>query len=167
MADSQRYFFLNMIAAGVNGGSPKANHLNWLELSDWNFSMNQTADPNVKGGRPSKTSATGRFGFSIVHNGPQLFKLAASGQYLDQPITFEAERSGLAGGGATSTEVYFQLIFTRSVVSHRSLSGDDGQKIEHIELVFQAVQMTYRQVVAGVLGPAITKSYDAKSNQVT
>ena len=93
MADSQRYFFLNMIAAGVNGGSPKASHINWLELDNWDFSMNQTADPNVKGGRPSKTSATGRFGFSIVHNGPTLFKLAASGQYINTPIVFEAERS--------------------------------------------------------------------------
>jgi type VI protein secretion system component Hcp len=167
MADSQRYFFLNMIAAGVNGGSPKANHINWLELSNWDFSMNQTADPNVKGGRPSKTSATGRFGFSIVHNGPKLFQLAASGQYINSPIVFEAERSGLTGTGASSTGVYFQLTFNRSVVSHRSLSGDDGQKTEHIELVFQSVTMMYRQVVNGALGPAITKTYDAKLNQVT
>jgi len=27
--------------------------------------------------------------------------------------------------------------------------------------------MTYKQVVAGALGPAITKSYDGKLNQVT
>jgi type VI protein secretion system component Hcp len=166
MADTQRYFFLNM-QPNVNGGSPKANHLNWLELDNWDFSMNQTADPNVKGGRPSKTSATGRFGFSIIHNGPQLFNLAASGQYIDTPIVFEAERSGLTGTGGGSTGVYLQLTFTRSVVSHRSLSGDDGQKMEHIELVFQAVQMMYRQVINGALGPAITKSYDAKLNQVT
>jgi len=167
MADGQKYFFLNMIKANVNGGSPKANHINWLELDNWDFSMNQTADPNVKGGRPSKTSAVGRFGFSIIHNGPQLFKLAASGQYLDDAIVFEAERSGLVGGDAGSTGVYLQLIFTRTVVSHRSLSGDDGQKTEHIELVFQKVQMTYRQVIKGALGPAITKTYDAKSNKVT
>jgi type VI protein secretion system component Hcp len=167
MAGEQRYFFLNMIAAGVNGGSPKASHINWLELDNWDFSMNQTADPNVKGGRPSKTSATGRFGFSIVHNGPQLFNLCASGQYINSPIVFEAERSGLTGTGATSTAVYLQLTFNRSVVSHRSLSGDDGQKMEHIEIVFQSVQMTYRQVVAGALGPPITKTYDAKLNQVT
>jgi type VI protein secretion system component Hcp len=166
MADSQRYFFLNMLPT-VNGGSPKANHINWLELTNWDFSMHQTADPNVKTGGASKTSATGRFGFSIVHNGPALFQLCASGQYIDTPITFEAERSGLTGGGGASTGVYFQLIFTRSVVSHRSLSGDDGQKTEHIELVFQAVQMTYRQVVNGALGPPTTKSYDAKKNQVT
>src|ERR1017187_9355972 len=80
MAGDQKYFFLNMISAGVHGGSPKANHLAWLELDNWDFSMNQTADPNVKGGRPSKTSATGRFGFSIVHNGPYLFSLAARGK---------------------------------------------------------------------------------------
>ena len=173
MAEGQRYFFLNMIAAGVNGGSTKASHINWLELDNWDFSMNQTADPNVKGGRPSKTSATGRFGFSIVHNGPKLFQLCASGQYLSSPIVFEAERAGLsgtggaAGSGTSSTVVYFRLTFTNTVVSHRSLSGDDGQKMEHIELVFQSVQMQYYQIVAGALGPAITKSYDAKKNQVT
>jgi type VI protein secretion system component Hcp len=167
MADGQKYFFLNMIKAGIQGGSPKANHLNWLELDNWDFSMNQTADPNVKGGRPSKTSAVGRFGFSIIHNGPYLFRLAASGQYLDDPIYFEAERSGLVGGGGASTGVYLQLIFTRTVVSHRSISGDDGQKTEHIELVFQSVQMSYRQVVKGALQGPITKKYDAKSNKVT
>jgi hypothetical protein len=52
------------------------------------------------------------------------------------------------------------------VVSHRSLSGDDGLKMEHIELVFEHVSMMYRQVVNGVLGSANTKTYDAKSNQV-
>lgn len=98
MAD-QRYFFLNMINAGVNGGSTKTNHVNWLELDNWDFSMNQTADPNVKGGRPSKTSATGRFGFSIVHNGPKLFQLCSSGQFINSAITFEAERAGLTGTG--------------------------------------------------------------------
>ena len=172
MADSQRYFFLNMQPL-VNGGSPKASHLNWLELDNWDFSMHQMADPNQKGGRPSKTAATGRFGFSIVHNGPQLFNLCASGQFINTPIVFEAERAGLtgtggaAGTGASSTVVYLQLTFNRTVVSHRSLSGDDGQKIEHIELVFQSVQMVYRQVVNGVLGSNITKSYDGKSNTVS
>ena len=168
MAGDQKYFFLNLTGAGVHGGSPKAAHLDWLELDNWDFSMNQTADPNVKGGRPSKTSATGRFGFSIVHNGPMLFKLAASGQYIATPVVFEAERSGLtSGGGSTGTGVYLQLIFTKTVVSHRSLSGDDGQKMEHIELVFEKVSMMYKQVVKGVLGPAMTKTYDAKTNRVS
>ena len=168
MAGEQRYFFLNLVPAGVHGGSPKAGHQDWLELENWDFSMNQTADPNSKGGRPSKTSATGRFGFSIVHNGPMLFFLAASGQYITSPITFEAERSGLnAGAGGTGTGVYLQLVFTKSVVSHRSLSGDDGQKTEHIELVFEKVSMTYRQVVNGNLGPPMTKTYDAKTNKVS
>jgi len=156
-----------MIQAGVKGGSQKTGHVDWIELDNWDFSMNQTADPNVKGGRPSKTSATGRFGFSIKHNGPLLFKLGAAGQFINSPITFEAERAGLQSAGAqSSTMVYFQLVFNRTVVSHRSLSGDDGQKTEHIELVFEKVDMVYKQVVNGMLGSAITKSYDAKSNKV-
>jgi type VI protein secretion system component Hcp len=170
MAGDQRYFFLNMISAGIHGGSPKANHLDWLELDNWDFSMNLNADINVKSGRPDKTSAVGRFGFSIVHNGPYLFGLAASGQYIGEtsPIVFEAERSGLtSGGGSTGTGVYLQLTFTKAVVSNRSLSGDDGQKMEHIELVFEKVSMMYKQVVNGVLGPATTKSYDAKTNRVS
>jgi len=167
VADDQRYFFLDMTQAGVKGGSQKAGHPDWIELDTWDFSMSQTADPNVKGGRPSKTSATGRFGFSIKHNGPQLFKLAASGQYINTPITFQAERAGLQSAGATSSSmVYLQLVFNRAVVSHRSLSGDDGQKTEHIELVFEKVDMTYKQVIAGKLGSAVAKSYDAKTNQV-
>ena len=169
MADDQRFFFLDMTNAGVpKGGSTKAAHLNWLELDNWDFSMTQTADPNIKGGRPSKTSATGRFGFSIKHNGPQLFKLASTGQFINTPITFHAERAGMQAGGAQSTSlVYFELVFNQVVVSHRSLSGDDGQKMEHIELVFQRVDMTYRQVLDGKLGAAVPKGYDAKSNMVT
>ena len=82
-------------------------------------------------------------------------------------MLFRSERSGLTtGGGATGTGVYFQLIFKKVVVSHRSLSGDDGLKMEHIELVFEHVSMMYKQVVNGVLGSANTKTYDAKSNQV-
>jgi type VI protein secretion system component Hcp len=63
--------------------------------------------------------------------------------------------------------VYFQLTFNKVVVSNRSLSGDDGQKMEHIELVFEKVAMIYKQVINGKLGPAIQKSYDGKSNLVT
>ena len=82
MADDQRFFFLDLTAAGVHGGSQKTGHTDWLELDNWDFSMNQMADANIKGGRPSKTAATGRFGFAIKHNGPQLFKLASTGQFL-------------------------------------------------------------------------------------
>jgi type VI protein secretion system component Hcp len=168
VADDQRYFFLDMTKAGVKGGCTKAAHPDWIELENWDFSMSQTADPNVKGGRPSKTSATGRFGFSIRHNGPQLFKLASTGQYINTPIVFQAERAGLQSAGAQSSSmVYLQLTFNRVVVSHRSLSGDDGQKMEHIELVFEKVAMIYKQVINGKLGSAIQKSYDGKSNLVT
>jgi type VI protein secretion system component Hcp len=167
MADDQRYFFLNLTGAGVKGGCQKAGHIDWLELDNWDFSMNQTADPNVKGGRPTKTAASGRFGFSIKHNGPSLFKLASAGQYISTPVTFEAERSGLqAAGSQSSTLVYFQLVFNRTVVSNRSLSGDSGQKVEHIELIFEKVDITYKQVINGMAGAAVTKSYDAKSNKV-
>lgn len=162
MADDQRFFFLDLTGAGVQGGSKKTGHKDWLELDDWDFSMNQSADPNVKGGRPTKTAATGRFGFTIKHNGPRLFKLTSTGEFLPTSVTFEAERAGLTSG---QTGVYLRLKFDKVVVSNRHLSGDDGQKAEHIELAFQSVEMTYRQVIDGSLGPALTKSYDAKQNR--
>ena len=159
-----------MIAAGVPGASQKAGHVGWLELDSWDFSMNQTADPNIGGGRPTKTAASGRFGFSIKHNGPAMFKLGAMGQYISSAITFEAERSGLQAGGSTSAGtanlVYLQLVFNKAAISHRGLSGDEGQKQEHVELVFETVNMTYKPVVNGMPGPAVTKNYDAKSNKV-
>jgi type VI protein secretion system component Hcp len=166
MAD-QRYFFLDLVQAGVQGGCQKLNHTGWIELDDWSFSMHQMAEPNVKGGRPSKTSAAGSFGFTIKHNGPTIFKLVSQGAFIGQPITFEAERAGLtqAGGAANPTGVYFRLVFNNTVISSRSISGDPGTKTEHIEFAFEKVTMTYRQVVNGVLGPAVTKFYDAKSNQ--
>ena len=170
MAENQRFFFLDMTKNGVpKGGCMKLAHKDWLELDDWDFSMHQTADPNIKGGRPSKTSATGRFGFKIKHNGPSIFKLAAMGQFIADttPITFHAERSGLiTAGEGSSIMVYLELVFNRVAVSHRSISGDEGDKTEHVELAFEKVQMTYWPIVNGKLGTAVTKMYDAKSNRI-
>jgi type VI protein secretion system component Hcp len=160
MADDQRFFFLDLTAAGVHGGSQKAGHTDWLELDDWNFSMQQTANPNVKGGRPSQTAASGRFGFTIKHNGPMLFKLASTGTMITAPITFQAERAGTTAG---QTQVYFQLVFTNIVVASRAISGDDGDKTEQIDLSFESVNMTYWQIVRGSPGPAITHTYNVKS----
>jgi type VI protein secretion system component Hcp len=162
MADEQRFFFLDLRPAGVSdGGCKKASHPKWVELDDWNFSMIQEAEPNVKGGRPSKTSASGSFSFSIKHNGPALFKACANGQFIAGPLTFEAERGGLTGG---TPGVYLQLLFNNAVISSRSLSGDEGQKTEHIGITFEKVTMTYKQVVNGSLQAGLAKSYDSKTN---
>jgi type VI protein secretion system component Hcp len=162
MADDQRFFFLDLRPAGVtDGGSQKAGHQKWAELDNWSFSMHQSAEPNVKGGRPAKTSASGAFSFSIKHNGPSLFKACSNGQFIPGPITFEAERGGLTGG---TTGVYLQLLFNNAVISSRSISGDDGDKTEGIEITFEKVTMTYKQVVNGVLQAGLTKSYDSKTN---
>jgi type VI protein secretion system component Hcp len=168
MAEDQRFFFLDLTKAGVKGGSQKAGHVDWLELDNWDFSMSQTASANIKGGRPSKTAAVGSFSFTIKHNGPNILKIATAGTFLDSPVTFEAERGGLkgsAGSGFKTTGTYLQLVFQNVVVSSRSIAGDDGIKTENISLAFSNVQMTYRQVVSGQLGSALTSSYDAKSNQ--
>ncbi len=167
MADEQKYFFLNMINAGVTGLSKKAGHEGWLELDTWDFQMNQAAQPNTGAGTPTKTSATGTFSFSIKHNGPRMFKLASMGSFIKSAITFDAERAGMLGtAGGTSNLVYFQLIFNKVALSMRSLYGDDGQKTEHVELAFESVQMVYKPVVNGAVGSAITKTYDAKQNTV-
>lgn len=164
MAD-QRFFFLDLRPAGVvDGGCIKAGHQKWAELDNWHFSMHQSAEPNVKGGRPAKTSASGSFSFSIKHNGPALFKVCAAGMFIPGPITFEAERGGLTGG---VNGVYFQLLFSNAIVSSRSISGDDGDKSEDIEITFQNVSMTYKQVLNGALQSGLTKSYDSKTNSTT
>jgi len=168
MADQQRFFFLDLRAANVKGGSAKKGHEDWIEPDSWDFKMNQVADVNVKGGRPSKTAATGTFSFSVKHNGPAIFMACAKGQAIPDKITFEAERGGLqvvAGAGQKTTNCYFQLIFENSVISSRNLSGDEGQKTEEVTLTFQKVTMSYRQVVNGVLQGPLQKSYDAKANQ--
>src|ERR1039457_4157881 len=152
MADEQKYFFLNMISAGVTGLCKKAGHDGWLVLDSWDFSMDQASQANVGAGTPTKTAATGTFGFSVKHNGPRLFKLASMGTFIKTPITFEAERAGMAGAaGGTSNLVYFHLIFTKAALSLRSLHRDDGQQTEHVELAFEAVQMTYKPVVDGAI----------------
>ncbi len=170
MADSQRFFFLNLIPAGVKGGCTKQNHIDWLELDSWSFSMNQTAEPNVKGGRPTTTSATGTFGFSITHNGPQLFKNVANGNFINGPIVFEAERGGVQQGSATgvkATTTYLRLTFNNVVIAGRHLSGGQGQKTEQIELSFEQVSFGYAQIINGIAQAMLTKTYDVKSNMVS
>jgi type VI protein secretion system component Hcp len=171
MADGGvRFFFLNLQPAGVDGGSTKSGHEHWLELDSWSFSMNQTAEPNAKGGRPMTTSATGTFGFTINHNGPILFKNVATGNYIAGPITFEAERGGVQQGSATgvkATTTYLRLIFSNVVIAGRSLSGDQGQKTEQIDLSFEKASLGYAQIINGTAQSMVTKTYDVKSNQVS
>ncbi len=172
MADDQRFFFLDLKTAQVvpDGGSDKSGHEGWLELDSWTFSMNQAAEPNVAGGAPKGTAASGRFGFTIKHNGPMLFKSAAGGQFIAGPVTFEAERGGInvaAATGAKTTATYLRLVFNNLVISGRSLAGDSTQKSEHIEFAFQSVQLSYSQIVSGTAGPMLSKGYDVKRNQVT
>jgi type VI protein secretion system component Hcp len=170
MADGVRFFFLNLIPAGVQGGSTKSGHANWLELDSWSFTMNQTAEPNAKGGRPTTTSATGSFSFRVSHNGPQLFKNVATGNFITAPIIFEAERAGVQQGSATgvkSTTTYLRLTFTGTVIAGRCISGDQGEKTEDISLSFETVALGYAQIVAGNAQGIVTKTYDVKSNQVS
>jgi type VI protein secretion system component Hcp len=171
MAEEQRFFFLDLRNAGVpKGGCTKQGHVDWLELGSWDFSMYQHAEPNVKGGRPSKTAATGTFGFTITHNGPALFANVAKGAHINGPVTFEAERGGVqtgTGAGVKPTTTYFRLIFNNLVVSNRDLGGDEGQKSESVRLAFEKVQMSYAQIVNGNPGPMTPKAYDMKSGQAT
>jgi type VI protein secretion system component Hcp len=170
MADEQRFFFLNMIPAGVQGGSTKVGHVGWLEIDSWSFSMNQTAEPNSNGGQPKTTAASGRFGFTMKHAGPNIFKNVASGSFIPGPITFEAERGGVnvaAGTGAKTTTTYLRLVFSDLAITSRSLGGGDGQKTENIELTFTKVQYSYAQVINGAPQAMIVKSYDVKQNQTS
>ena len=169
MADDQRFFFLDLKPAGVDGGCTKQGHERWLELDSWNFNMNQTAEPNDKGGRPTNTSSSGSFSFQIKYNDPALFANCSSGNLITQAITFEAERGGLVqpgsagSAGQKTTGTYFRLVFTGVVIHAWALGGDSGQKTEDCSFSFEEIEMTYRPVVNGVLGAAVTRKYDTKS----
>jgi type VI protein secretion system component Hcp len=73
----------------------------------------------------------------------------------------------VAGTPGTANLVYLQIVFTKAVISSRSLGGDDGIKQEHVNLVFQTVQFKYTQIKDGAVGSSFTKIFDAKSNRVT
>ncbi len=171
MAEEQKFFFLDMTKAGVpDGGSRRPDTKGWLELDSWSFSMNQIADPNVKGGKPTSTAAQGRFGFTIKHNGPALFKGVTKSTLQTTPITFRAYRGGLdTPGEANPTVRYVELEFRDALVGSRRIEGDSGQKIESIELAFNQVKMTYWQLVKGkpVSGAGLSKQYNAKSNMAS
>ncbi len=170
MADEQKFFFLNLISAGVNGGSTKVGHINWVECDSWSFSMNQAAEPNSNGGQPKSTAASGRFGFTMKHAGPQIFKNVAGGAFIAGPVTFEAERGGIstvAGTGGKPTTTYLRLVFNNLAITSRTLGGGDEQKTENIELTFQQVQMSYAQVLNGNPQAMTVKSYDVKQNMVS
>jgi type VI protein secretion system component Hcp len=170
MADQQRFFFLDMKTAGVvpKGGSDKKGHEDWIELDSWDFSMTQTANPNVKGGKPDGTSAMGMFSFTIKHNGPALFGACANGALIQKPITFEADRGGVnvaSGNGRKPTATYFRLKFENTVITGRSISGDDTTKTEQISLNFGKVTMEYYQIVDGTPHLVGTKSYNAMAGE--
>lgn len=168
MADEQRFFFLNLQPAGVVGGSTKVGHVGWLEIDSWSFSMNQQAEPNSNGGQPKTTAASGRFGFTMKHAGPSVFKNVASGAFIPGPITFEAERGGVNVASTTGTKpttTYLRLVFSNLAITSRNLGGGDGQKTENIEFTFTTVQYNYSQVLNGSPQAMITKNYDVKTNQ--
>jgi type VI protein secretion system component Hcp len=169
MADEQRFFFLNMIPAGVRGGSTKVGHEGWFEIDNWRFHMKQKAEPNTNGGQPKTTAASGSFGFTMKHSGPNIFKLVAGSHFIKGPITFEAERGGIntvAAAGTKPTLTYLRLVFTDLAVTSRVISGGDGQKVEDVELTFTKVQYNYWQVIDGASQAVAQKSYDVKMNQV-
>jgi type VI protein secretion system component Hcp len=166
MAD-QKFFFLDMTKAGIpNGGSDKADTKGWLELDSWNFDMSQDADPNVKSGSVTTTSASTSFHFTIKHNGPALFQKATNSEPIKVPVTFRAYRGGVSGGGTGGTPIakYFELIFTNLVVAGRRLSGDEGQKEESISLAFESVQMSYWDLGTGTPVLVASKTYNTKTN---
>src|ERR1700691_973030 len=120
MADEQRFFFLNMIPAGVQGGSTKIGHVGWLEIDSWSFSMNQAAEPNSNGGQPKSTAASGRFGVTMKHAGPLVDSLVASASCIAGPVTFNAERGGInvpAGTGTKPTVTYLSLVFNNLAIA--------------------------------------------------
>src|ERR1035438_567761 len=97
MSDSgQKFFYLNLWTSdNIEGGCLKAGHVHWMELDDWDFSMHQQVDSGKKQGTPGATSALGTFGFSITHNGPSLFQLAASTKYHDRSEEHTSELQSL------------------------------------------------------------------------
>lgn len=166
MAD-QRFFFLNLIPNSINGLSNKANHVKWFELQGWDFTTHVDVDTNVAQGAPAKTTKSGAFGFDIIHSGPSMFKLITMGRQLDQPVVFEAVRSGLQGAGnQTGSVTYLQLTFAGVKVTHRALGGDDGFKQEHVAFSFQKVDMVYTPIVNGMVQAKVPASFDIMSGSV-
>jgi type VI protein secretion system component Hcp len=169
MAEQPKYFYLNLQCAGITGNCQKQNHLKWLELDSWSFSMTQPAQPVVGGGSPKGSMATGTFSFTIKHAGPQIFKQVASGAHIAGPAEFNAERGGVNQGTGTGSNpfgVYFKLLFSDFAIVSRSLGGDSGQKTENISLAFSQVTLGYAQLQGGQLMGMVDKTYNMKQNNV-
>jgi type VI protein secretion system component Hcp len=169
MADTPKYFYLNLQCAGITGNCQKQAHLKWLEIDSWSFSMTQPAQPVVGGGAPKGTMATGSFSFTMKHAGPQVFKNVAQANHIAGPAEFDAERGGITQGSAINTsptKPYLVLQFSDFAIVGRNLGGDSGQKIERITLAFSTVSLGYAQVVNGTMQGIVTKTYYQKQNSV-
>ncbi len=177
MADEQRFFFLDLTKVGVKGGCTKAGHIDWLEIDNWSFVMNQQAEPNSKGGRPMNTASSGTFSFSVKYSDPAVFANCASGNVLNGVITFEAQRTGVSQAGGTGTAgqasavTYFQLWFRNVCIHAWDLSGDSGQKTENTSFSFEFAHMTYWPLKTTgnttTLGSPVSRAYDTKSLEAT
>jgi type VI protein secretion system component Hcp len=169
MAEQPKYFYFNLQSAGITGNCQKIQHLKWLEIDSWSFSLNQPAAPVVGGGSPKGSMATGSFQFSMKHAGPQVFKNVASANHIAGPAEFDAERGGVNQGsavGTSPTKPYLTLQFSDFAIVSRSLGGDSGQKSENIGIAFSTVSLGYAQVVNGTMQGMVTKTYNQKQNNV-
>jgi len=172
MADTPKYFFLNLQCAQINGNSQKAGHLKWMEVDSWNFHMTQPAKPVVGGGSPKGAMATGTFHFEQKHAGPMIFTNVSTANHIVGPAQFDALRGGLQQGSATGApplKPYLTLQFWDFAIVGRDLQGGSAIKDESITFAFSKVSLGYAQVLNGVMQSMTTKTYNQKepTNPVT
>lgn len=182
----QKNFFLSLKADSILGDSVEISHKDWMAADSWNFSMNQSADISTGRQTGAGTAATGSFSFSRTFDKASMpfFDRCSRGQHIKTAI-FEAQRAGgtgTAGGGnplategATTapvsgdvSRVYFRLVFSDLVVTHRSVSwhGEETGS-EDISFAFGQVEMSYLQVNTDgtITGTPYKKTYNAKENK--
>lgn len=145
--------------AGIDGESTHKGHENEIELSWWNWGIENAAKPGPGGGAGKATAHALAFTHGYDRASPQLAKACAQGKRL-ATATLSARKAG------KGQQDFLTITLSNVLVTSISVSGDDDEIGESVGLSYEKIQVTYKpQDAKGGLGPGVGFGWDIKTNK--
>ena len=149
--------------AGIDGESTHKGHENEIELSWWNWGIENAAKPGSGGGSGAGKATAHALAFTHHYDraSPQLAKACAQGKHLTT-ATLSARKVG------KGQQDFLVITLSNVLVTSVSVSGDNDEIGESVSLSYEKIQVTYKpQDAKGGLGPGVGFGWDIKTNKTT
>lgn len=149
--------------AGIDGESTHKGHENEIELSWWNWGIENAAKPGSGGGGGAGKATAHALAFTHRYDraSPLLAKACAQGKRLTT-VTLSARKAG------KGQQDFLTITLSNVLVTSVSVSGDDDEIGESVSLSYEKIQVTYKpQDAKGGLGPGVGFGWDVKTNKTT